>query len=265
MNEKPEPKEWSLASREKRPSPFGSTIFVGLRAADVFLQYSLLHRGWANNAINTLGGNTVPTIGNGPLGLTPYGLILTSLAVGSSIKHIIWQLFISEQEMQPGAAITICADNTGFNTLNTLLSAWAFCSTAPESPPPSASISDVLLSSPSLSAGVALFSLGIVTETFAEFQRKRFKSKPENKGKPYGGGLWSLATHINYGGYTIWRAGYALAAAGPVYGLIAGAIFFYDFTHRAIPVLDRYCIERYGDAWLKISQETPYQLLPFIY
>ncbi|KAI4179572.1 MAG: hypothetical protein L6R41_007758 [Letrouitia leprolyta] len=244
MSEKPEPEQWSLASREKRPSPLGSTLFVGLRAADVFLQYNLLRQGWASHAVQTLGGDTIPTTGTGPLGLTPHGLVLTSLAAGASIKHIIWQLFISEQEMQPGAGSIICADNTGFNTVNTLLSAWALCSAAPKDLPPSASIGEVLLSSPSVLAGVALFGLGILTELFSESQRKWFKSKPENKGKPYGGGLWSLATHINYGGYTLWRAGYALAAAGPVWGLIAGGIFFYDFTHRAIPVLDQYCIER---------------------
>lgn len=244
MSEKSEPKQWSLASREKRPSPFGSTLFVGLRAADAVLQYSLLRQGWANNAVKALGGNALPTVGAGPLGLTPYGLILTSLAVGASIKHIVWRIFIAEQETQPGAAIIICADNTGFNTVNTVLSAWALCSAAPTNLPPFASISEVLFSSPSLIAGVALFSVGFVTETYAEFQRKWFKSKPENKGKPYGGGLWSLATHINYGGYTLWRAGYAMAAAGPVWGLITGGIFFYDFTQRAIPVLDRYCTDR---------------------
>ncbi|KAL8932028.1 MAG: hypothetical protein Q9211_006570, partial [Gyalolechia sp. 1 TL-2023] len=244
MSEESEPKQWSLASREKRPSPFGSTLFVGLRAADAVLQYNLLRQGWVYDAVKTLGGHAVPTVGAGPLGLTPYGLILTSLAFGSSIKHIVWQAVVSEQEMQPGPAVIICADNTGLNTVNTLLSAWALCSAAPTNLPPSASISDVLLSSPSLIAGVALFGVGIVTETFAEFQRKWFKSKPENKGKPYGGGLWSLATHINYGGYTLWRAGYAMAAAGPVWGLVVGGILFYDFTQRAIPVLDRYCTDR---------------------
>ncbi|KAL8931347.1 MAG: hypothetical protein Q9216_007225, partial [Gyalolechia sp. 2 TL-2023] len=244
MSEKSGSKEWSLASREKRPSPLGSTLFVGLRAADAVLQYSLLRQGWASHAIEALGGNTVPTTGAGPLGLTPYGLILTSLALGTSIKHIVWRIFVGEQETQPGAALIICADNSGFNAVNTLLSAWALCSTAPTDLPSSASISDVLLSSPSLIAGVALFSIGIVTETLSEFQRKWFKAKPENKGKPYGGGLWSLANHINYGGYTLWRAGYAMAAAGPICGLIAGSIFFYDFTHRAIPMLDRHNTER---------------------
>ncbi|KAL8826031.1 MAG: hypothetical protein Q9170_007563, partial [Blastenia crenularia] len=235
---------WDLASREKRPSPLGSTLFVGLRAADAALQYYLLRRGWAYDAVRTLGGNTVPTIGAGPLGLTPYGAILSSFAVGASFKHAVWQMAISEQEMKPTAAIAISAFNTLFNSANTLLSVWALSSAAPTNLPPSASIGDVLLSSPALLVGVLLFGIGETTELFAEFQRKWFKSKPENKGKPYGGGLWSLATNINYGGYTLWRTGYAVAAAGPLWGIVVGSFFFYDFTQRAIPLLDRYCNDK---------------------
>lgn len=244
MSEKAEPSDWSLASREKKPSPLGTTLFVGLRAADAALQYSLLRQGWAANAVSFLGGQAIPTIGLGPLGLTPYGAVLSSLAVGASFKHVLWRLAIAEQEMKPGAAVLIGAFNTVFNGANTLLSAWALSSAAPTNLPPSASISEVLLSSPAVLAGVGLFAVGIVTELYSEFQRKWFKSKPKNKGKPYGGGLWSLATNINYGGYTLWRTGYAMAAAGPFWGLFVGSFFFYDFSSRAIPVLDRYCAKK---------------------
>ncbi|KAL8945901.1 MAG: hypothetical protein Q9222_007624 [Ikaeria aurantiellina] len=249
MSGKAEPKDWDLASREKRPSPLGSTLFVGLRAADAVLQYHILRQGWATDAVTYLGGQAVPTVGAGPLGLTPYGAVLTALGAGTSFKHVLWQVAISEQEMKPGAAVLISAFNTLFNSANTLLLAWALSSAAPVDLPPSASIGEVLLSSPSLLTGVSLFGLGIVTELFSEFQRKAFKAKPENKGKPYGGGLWSLATNINYGGYTLWRTGYAMAAAGPVWGLAIGGWFFYDFASRAIPVLDRYCTDKVRLSW----------------
>ena len=284
MSEKSEPKSSGLASREKRPSPLGSTLFVGLRAADAVLQYNLLRQGWAYDAVKTLGGATVPSNGAGPLGLTPYGAILSSLAVAASFKHVIWQSVISEQEMKPGPALIISAFNTVFNGANTMLSVWALSSAAPTNLPPSASIGDVLLSSPTLLAGVALCATGFVTELYSEFQRKWFKSKPENKGKPYGGGLWSLATNINYGGYTLWRTGYGMAAAGPAWGLLVGGFFFYDFTQRAIPELDEYCTDKvclspycrvmislklflpqYGDSWLRIKQKTRYRLLPLLY
>lgn len=244
MSEKSEPKHWSLASREKRPSPLGSTLFVGLRAADAVLQYNLLRQGWAQDIVRALGGTAVPTVGAGPLGLTPYGALLTSLAIGSSLKQIIWKVAIGEQEMKPPTAISIGALNTVFNTANTVMSAWAWSSAAPTNPEPATSITDVLVSSPWLLTGCILFSVGVAIELVSEVDRMWFKAKPENKGKPYGGGLWSFATNINYGGYNLWRAGYAMVAAGPVWGLLIGGLFFYDFTSRAIPVLERYCTDK---------------------
>ncbi|KAI4125695.1 MAG: hypothetical protein LQ338_004123 [Usnochroma carphineum] len=244
MSEKSRPKSTGLVSREKRPSPLGSTLFVGLRAADAVLQYNLLSRGWAQVAIQCLGGAALPTAGTGPLGLTPYGAVMTSLALGASFKHVVWKAAIGEQEIRPAAAIIIGLLHSVGNSANTLLSAWAWSSAAPTYLPPSASIADVLLSSPSVLVGTALFTAGIVTELYSEFQRKWFKGRPENKGKPYGGGFWSLATNINYGGYTLWRTGYAMAAAGPLWGLLIGALCFYEFTNRAIPELDQYCTDK---------------------
>ncbi|KAF2626539.1 hypothetical protein BU25DRAFT_459244 [Macroventuria anomochaeta] len=122
---------------------------------------------------------------------------------------------------------------------------------------------------PSLVVGGTLYTVGILTELVAEIQRKRFKSDPKNKGKAYIGGLWQVARHIKYGGYTIWRAGYALAgggwALGAMVAALVGALFAIDFSTRAIPVLNEYCEKRYGEAWGKFKQQTPYHLVPFVY
>lgn len=166
------------------------------------------------------------------------------MALGSSTKQIAWVLGISEQEMTPAAALIIGAFTTAFNTLSTMLSLWTLTSAAPQMATQSASIKDVITSSPTLMFGLGLYTVSIVTRFASEVDRKRFKDKPEKKGKPYGSGLWSWATNINYGGFTLWRAGYAVAAAGLPWGAATGAFFFYDFSTRAIPSLDRYCTEK---------------------
>lgn len=107
--------------------------------------------------------------------------------------------------------------------------------------------------------------VGIFLETVSEIQRKQFKDRPESKGKAYTGGLFGLARHINYGGYTLWRGGYGLAAGGPVWALVKTSFFAYDFVMRGIPVLDKYCSERYGQQWVKFKEQVPYKLLPGIY
>ena len=243
------PRDLDFASREKKPSPAGTTIFVGLRAADAILQYNILQRGWGQQLVSTLGGAAVPfATPRDPalvyFGLDPYPALISALALGSSVKHVSWILGVSEQEMTPTAAVVISAFNTILNTTNTLLSCWALTSQAPQMDTQSATLFDVIGSSPVLAIGLGLYTAGITTEIVAEVQRKIFKDKSENKGKPYGGGLWSFATNINYGGYTLWRTGAALSAAGPMWGIVVGAFFFYDFSRRAIPSLDAYCTEK---------------------
>ena len=243
------PGDPDFASREKKPSPLGTTIFVGLRSADAILQYNILQQGWGQQLVSTLGGATVPfATPRDPalayFGLAPYPALISALALGSSVKQVSWILGVSEQEMTPAAALVISAFNTVMNTANTLLSCWALTSQAPPMETQSATIYDVVSTSPILAIGLGLYTVGITTEMVAEVQRKMFKDKSENKNKPYGGGLWSLATNINYGGYTLWRTGAALSAAGPMWGIIVGAFFFYDFSRRAIPSMDAYCTEK---------------------
>ncbi|KAA6414145.1 MAG: hypothetical protein FRX48_02507 [Lasallia pustulata] len=183
---------------------------------------------------------------------------MSALVLGSSVKQIVHLLFVSEQEMPPKSAVVISLFNTIFNSANTLLSLWTTSSMAPSS-------AAGLSSSPAFVVGIGLYAVGMLTEMISEFQRKAFKADPTNKGTPYGGGLFSLATNINCGGYTLWRSGYAITAAGLPWGIMVGTWFFYDFATRAIPVLDHYCTERYGDAWVKIKERVPYRLFPFIY
>lgn len=233
-------------NRNKARSPAGSSIFVGLRALDPFLQHSLLSNQLGATIVEGLGGKVFsqgPTANTGlamidSLGLSPYRLALLCMAAGSSIKQIFWQLIISEQEMPPKDAAKISFFNTVFNTSSSLV----FIAQA-TSPAYGLGEGPAWAGWPStpLVVGSSLFVLGMLVETISEIQRHNFKKNPENKGRLYTGGLFSLARHINYGGYTTWRAGYALAAGGWTWGAIVGGFFFYDFAFRGVPVLDEYC------------------------
>ncbi|KAJ5578220.1 uncharacterized protein N7459_007184 [Penicillium hispanicum] len=274
-------------SRVKQSSPAGKSVFVGLRAADVFWQYSLLSRGWGIQLIETLGGHAVPaSLVLRPLTLArlqPYYGLVTLLALGSSLKQIIHIIFVSEQAMDVGSGITIAFFNTVFNTINTVLSVWMLTSPVGlglDSPNLLRS-----LRSPQIALGLGLYTMGIVIEAVSEFQRMAFKRDPQNKGKPYGGGLFSLATNINYGAYTLWRGAYALTCGGLIWGATTFGFFFRDFATRGVPVLDEYLLQRvrltaqhlcwmvpndnflpqYGDAYRQIQARVRYSLIPGIY
>lgn len=229
-------------SRVKRFNAIGTTLFVGLRAADVLLQHALLQRGWAKNLIEFAGGNSLNSgivLNPATSQIHPYYGIVTFMAFGSSFKQIYTALGMSEQDMPPSSAVIIALFNTIFNSLNTCLSVWTATSALS-----SATTLSELLGSPAVATGLAFYLIGILTEAASETQRMIFKKNPANKGKPYAGGLFSLARHINYGGYTIWCTAYALTCGGWTVAIPVFTFFFYDFATRGVPVLDKYLSER---------------------
>lgn len=229
-------KKRDLISRgDTTPTPLGKLVFVVLRAIDPAIQYSILH-GAGTGLLHKIGLRTLPQgipaqTGIGAvdgLGLSPYRLVLLSMAVGSALKQDIWAVALSGEPMSVNNAVVISIFNTIFNSI----SSYAFLIRAT-----SASLESDF-PQPALLLGGALYVVGLLTELVSEVQRKRFKSDPKNKGKPYTGGLWSFARHINYGGYTIWRGAYALTGGGYIMGALVGTFFFMDFARRGVPVLN---------------------------
>ncbi|OBT55716.1 hypothetical protein VE04_04102 [Pseudogymnoascus sp. 24MN13] len=238
-------------SRVKRSSPIGTTLFAGIRTADIFIQYGLVAYGLAAPSLRAIGVSALPPFLPGAFALPNLAnfaalplqaRIIIGLATASSIKHVYWLFRIAETEMRPPEATVISFFNTILNSLNSI-----FCSLTP-----------------TFILGTAMAIGGLLLETTSEIQRRNFKARPENKGKPFTGGLFGVARHINYGAYCIWRSGYAIAAAGPIWGGLVFWFFYHDFTRRGIPVLDRYCADRYGEDWQQYRKKVRSSLLPGI-
>ena len=266
-------------SRTKASSPFGSTLYVGLRSLDIYVQHGIIAKGWGAFAISKIGGSAV-TLNNAPavaLGLPIWPLTVVGMAAGITAKQIYTMLALSEQEMPAKLAMIVSTAVTVNNGVNSLL----FCSSFFSAVQPMDSIWEA---PPVFIAGVSLYVLGLGLEVISEIQRKNFKSDSNNKGKPYTGGLFSLARHINYGGYSIMRAGYAMATGGWIWGLLTGGIMVMNFASRPVPALDAYCSKRvsfgdlgflhsaaeltfwqYGTAWIAFKKRTTTKMIPFIY
>ncbi|KAH7135361.1 hypothetical protein B0J11DRAFT_157911 [Dendryphion nanum] len=257
-------KNRDLISRgDYTPTPVGRAVFVTLRSLDPFLQYSILAHGTGTGLLHRLGLRTLsPGLAAHTgisaidgLGLSPYRLILLSMAVGSALKQDIWATVLAGEPMDVTSAVLVSAYNTIFNSVNNYIFLASATSASAESTFPQ----------PALLVGSAFYVTGILVELIAEVQRKQFKADPKNKGKPFTGGLWSVARHINYGAYTMWRAGYSLTAGGWLWGTFAGAFIFADFATRAVPVLNEYCEKRYGKDWENFKVQTKWRLIPGIY
>jgi steroid 5-alpha reductase family enzyme len=74
-------------------------------------------------------------------------------------------------------------------------------------------------------AGLALFAIGLVWETLADWQLSRFKANPINKGKVLNTGVWRYSRHPNYfGECCVWWAFYLFALAGGAWWAIISPI-----------------------------------------
>jgi steroid 5-alpha reductase family enzyme len=106
--------------------------------------------------------------------------------------------------------------------------------------------SEIYSSRLGLSLIVCIF--GSYLNTFSELQRKRLKDIPQNKGRCYILGLFSLSRNINDFGETLLFGAWALATGAWWNGwvpVVMGASFW--FFH--IPDKEKYLQERYAKDW----------------
>lgn len=263
-----------IARGDYSPSPLGTATFIGLRALDPLLQYRLLvpATGLLTSLLSSpkLNISAIPTSVLPSLTLfqnitlpLPHWILL-ALSATASFKQILWSTYISRESFGPGAAVSVGIFNSAVNAINSLLLVTNATSAALDRP----QVTLPLINQPvslTVAIGAALFFTGIVLETIPELQRKWFKDDPKNKGKICDVGLWGWARHINYGGYTIWRAGYGLAAGGWATGILMAAWQVYHFAANSMGPMDEYMVKRYGSQWEEHRKKVKWLLIPGIY
>ncbi|CAF1444635.1 unnamed protein product [Rotaria magnacalcarata] len=227
---------------DKSSHPLPRFLFAALRAVDPYLQYMLIFNGYGSQILSQIG---IDTISAGPK-----GTVLVAMAAGCALKQLINMAYILEIKIDYAPAIGICFYNTLSNSLASLSCIYYG---------PSNELGTIQY------VGISLFTVGILTELISELQRKRFKDQPANKGKLYTGGLFSLARHINYGGYALWRTGIALTSGSYWLGAFQFIWHLGYFTKLSVPDLAGYCSKKYGDDWKKFERDTPSILFPYIW
>jgi protein-S-isoprenylcysteine O-methyltransferase Ste14 len=111
--------------------------------------------------------------------------------------------------------------------------------------------------------GMLLFVTGSWVNSQSDYQRYKWKKKPENAGLLYTGGLFRYAMHINFLGDLVMFIGYALVTQNRMSFIPVTAIFL-NFILFQIPRLDDYLLQRYGIEFTAYASKTK-KLIPFIY
>ncbi|HRP70923.1 MAG TPA: DUF1295 domain-containing protein, partial [Turneriella sp.] len=111
--------------------------------------------------------------------------------------------------------------------------------------------------------GITLFAVGSYLNSASEWQRHAWKAEPENRGKLYTRGLFSLSMHVNYFGDVLWVSGYAVLTLN-IYSAAIPAMLFTFFAFYNIPKLDTHLAEKYGEAFVAFAATTR-KFVPWVY
>jgi steroid 5-alpha reductase family enzyme len=102
---------------------------------------------------------------------------------------------------------------------------------------------------------VGTYLLGTALHFGSDYQKRRFKLRPEGKGKLLDTGLWSLCRHPNYFGDFLIYVSFAVVG-GSVWGWIGPALNLLQYAFDAIPKNEKWAAARYGPAWDAYKAKT---------
>jgi steroid 5-alpha reductase family enzyme len=99
-------------------------------------------------------------------------------------------------------------------------------------------------------AGTAVWTLGFLFETVADFQLTRFRRNPENRGKVLATGLWKYSRHPNYfGELCVWWGVFLVACDNPL--AILTVIGPVTYSYLVIQVTGQRTLEK------KLAKQIP--------
>jgi protein-S-isoprenylcysteine O-methyltransferase Ste14 len=114
-----------------------------------------------------------------------------------------------------------------------------------------------------LGVGVFLFVVGSWMNSYAEYQRHRWKQHARNQDRLYTQGLFRYSRHPNYLGDLISFTGICLICGRWLCTAIPG-IMLAGFVFVNIPMLDSHLRDHYGEAFDQYAKRTS-KLIPFLY
>ena len=112
-------------------------------------------------------------------------------------------------------------------------------------------------------AAILVYLVGTFFHAGGDFQKLRFKARPENRGRLLTHGLWGLCRHPNYFGDFLIYLAFALLAQNP-WAFVAPLLNFLQYRFDAIPKNEAWARERYGAAWDAYARRVK-TFVPFLY
>ena len=112
-------------------------------------------------------------------------------------------------------------------------------------------------------ASLAVYVVGTIIHFGSDYQKLRFKARPESRGKLLDTGFWALCRHPNYFGDFLIYVAFGLIG-GSVWGWVSPLLNLLQYLFDAIPKSEKWAAERYGEAWEAYVRRTK-MFVPYIY
>jgi len=112
--------------------------------------------------------------------------------------------------------------------------------------------------------GWLLFLFGNWLNFWPELSRHRWKQHPENKGKLYTRGGFSVCRHINYTGEILAFVGFALAT-GVWWAFWVPVVMGLGLATFSVWEIEFYLAQRYKQEWQSYVRDVPYVIVPGLY
>lgn len=101
---------------------------------------------------------------------------------------------------------------------------------------------------PTDAVALGVYVLGTVLHFGSDYQKRRFKLRPDVKGRLLDTGFWALCRHPNYLGDFLIYVSFAVVGAS-IWGWIGPVLNLLQYAFDAIPKNEKWAAERYGPAW----------------
>ena len=112
-------------------------------------------------------------------------------------------------------------------------------------------------------AALGIYLIGTVIHFGSDYQKMRFKKRPDARGKLLDSGFWALCRHPNYFGDFLIYVAFGLIG-GNLWGWISPLLNLLQYLFDAIPKNEQWAAQRYGKAWNTYVRRTR-KFIPYFY
>ena len=110
---------------------------------------------------------------------------------------------------------------------------------------------------------LAVYLVGTVIHFGADYQKHRFKQRPDSRGKLLTTGFWAWCRHPNYFGDFLIYVSFAVLGRN-VLGWLAPVVNALQYVFDAIPKNEQWAAKKYGRAWEEYRSRAK-AFIPFVY